>query len=497
MLVSWCLPLLGIVLPAAVAFYYVFRFGFNVPVYDEWNFMPTVGAFYQGGDWWPMVVEHYGEHRIVLPRLIILYLSRITDLNLVVEEYLSVFFMTLTAVVCWLLLRRTEGCPRWAIVPIGWILLSPAQFENLLVGWQFQIPMMNFFAAAAIYLLSGERRWRGAPAAGCAAAATFSFANGLIIWPAGCIALLASERSTRLRTLAIWLGSAVVTAVAYRWGYHGFDRPPQGYLLTALHKPADATRMFLALYGNNFGQGRIPTSLVAGGVLLALTAAGAFLLWRAGLRRNDAPWLALWSFSTVSVFAVVLGRSFAWESMATPSRFLTVAIFIPVSLVVVLSRAGAVLWRRGLPTRALTATACLLLVGLAVRQGFLTARLGWEMGGAHRGMKESTLPCLLQYRTAPISCLRELYVADGEFVRRNTAILERWHLGPFADAPPATGAAQPARAPVSPGSPPSGVDSMEGSLDFVGVRQPSGESASVRLGEKAIAEGWALTETFE
>lgn len=481
---SWLPPLLGIAVPAVAAFYYVLRFGFNVPVYDEWNFMPTVGAFYEGGDWWAMVVEHYGEHRIVLPKLIILYLSRVTELDLVVQQYLSVAFMALTAAVCWLLVRRTEGCPPWAIVPAGWILLSVAQYENLLVGWQFQIPMMNFFAAAAIYLLSGEGKWKAATAAVCAAAATFSFANGMIVWPAGCIVVLAGARSGRWRALAVWLSAGLLTAVAYRWGYHGFDRTPDGYLLTIFRQPDDAARMFLGLYGNNFGEGQISSSLWAGGALLALTVLGLFLLWRyAGPRRTDAPWLALWFFSAASVFAVVLGRSFAWETMVTPSRFLTVAVFIPVSLVVFLSRAGAALWHRGSPARKLVAAVGLLLALAAIRQQWVTSRLGWNMGGAHRAMKESTLPCLLEYRTAPVSCLRQLYVADGEFVRRNTAILERWGLGPFAGAEPAE--ARPIEIV------------MQGSVDFVGARTPAGQPAPVRPGDTLIAEGWTATGTFE
>jgi len=53
----------------------------------------TVQAFYEGGDWQPQVLEHYSEHRVVLLKLIILGLARLTQLNVKVEMFLSALLM--------------------------------------------------------------------------------------------------------------------------------------------------------------------------------------------------------------------------------------------------------------------------------------------------------------------------------------------------------------------------------------------------------------------
>lgn len=483
--------LLGVVAPTVLALLYVHRFGVNVPIHDEWNFMPTVDAFYRGGDWWSLVVEHYGEHRIVLPRLVILYLSKVTHLDVKAEEYLSVSFMVAGVLICWSLLRRTGG-PQWTLVPIGWLFLSIAQFENLLVGWQFQIPMMNFFVLASIHLLAGSGRWRGPWAALCAGAATFSFANGLVVWVVGLPVILTGERTARRRTLGIWATAVVAVATAYRWGYRGFDRPPQGYLLAMLHRPWEAVKMYVALAGNNFGQGTIPQMLAAGAALLLLSAVGVVLVWwLRGLRRRDVPWIALWLFSAGSIFAVTLGRSFVWQQMTTPSRFLSLAIFLPLTLIVILARAGEILWRQGNARRAVTLAVAVVLAVLAARQAWATARLGWEIGIANRELKLRARSCLLAYRTASTECLSALYVADGELVRRRAVTLDRWRLGPFAEIPRAAGGGALVAADGA------AEAQLRGTLDFVGVRLLSGaEKQTVAPGDQVVAEGWAMSQDF-
>jgi hypothetical protein len=484
---------LGIVAPGALALEFVHRFGVNVPAHDEWNFMPTVGAFYAGGDWWSMVVQHYGEHRIVLPRLVILFLSRVTGLDVKVEQYLSALLMTLSAVIAWKLLLRTGG-PRWAIVPIGWLLVSTAEFENLLVGWQFQIPMANFFAMLTVWLLVDGRGWRLPAAAGCAICATFSFANGMLIWPAGLLSVLTLERTERRRGTVLWVGAGALAALAYRWGYRGFDRVPHGYLLEVLRKPGNATRMILALAGNNFGAGDVRRMVLSGVAVLVLSAGAVVLLWRLrGPRRQDVPWITLWLFSAGSVLAVAVGRSFAWQEMVTPSRYLAMAVFLPVSAIALLGRALSLLWYRGTTIRVAAALAAGLIALVAARQAWATVRVGWAVGPADRDMKLEAEGCLLAYRTAPADCLKHLYFPGGEVVRQRAAVLDRFHLGPFAEAHPPTSArghAAAASPPSSSEAPPPSPPALSGSVDFAGM---TGAGGVVHSGGLLVVEGWALS----
>jgi hypothetical protein len=459
---------LGVVLPAAVALGFVYRFGVNVPAHDEWNFMPTVRAFYGGGDWVPQVLEHYSEHRVVLLKLIILGLGRLTRLNVKVEMYLSALLMALSALLCWLLIRRT-GWPPWAIVPVGWLLLSTAQYENLLVGWQLAIPLMNVFVLLAVLLLSASPpRLLAAAAAGIGA--TFSFASGMLIWPSGFCLLFVRYR--RLRPLLVWTLVGGASVIAYRIGYHGTQGVPEGYLLSILRQPTDALNLFLALLGNSFGRGTPGLSTLAGGVLVALIAVGTFVLRRWDrLRETDAPWYALLMFSAVSAFAVSLGRAFAWQAFVSASRYVTVTIFVPVAAVMIAIRAGLVLWCSVPRARLLVGACSGLLLVVGAWQAFRTAQIGWSTGAADRAVKERAVPCLIEYRTASAQCLHSLYAPDAEVVRSGAAVLEQWGLGPFADAPAA-------------GEVRGNVDQVEGSAISGAVTIPGGS--------KVLVEGWAL-----
>jgi hypothetical protein len=463
---------LGVVLPTAIALLFVHRFGVNVPAHDEWSFMPTVEAFYGGGDWKPQVLEHYSEHRIVLLKLIILGLGRLTGLNVKVEMYLSALLMAVSALLCWILIRRT-GWPPWAIVPIGWLLLSPAQYENLLVGWQLAIPLMNAFVVLAVVLLSASPPRLAATLAGVGA--TFSFASGMLVWPSGFCLLLARQR--RSRPLLVWTLVGIASVVAYRIGYRGTSGTPEGYLFSILREPANALKLFLALLGNSFGRGVLRPSVLAGAALIALAAAGTLVLWRWDrLRETDAPWYALLMFSAGSAFAVSLGRAFAWQFFVSASRYLTVTIFVPVAVVMISIRAGLVLWRRSPRARLLVGACGGLLFTLGAYQAFRTAQIGWSTGAADRALKERVIPCILEYRTASAECLRSVYVADAEVVRSGAAILERFGLGPFAGAPSAR--------------------EVRGNVDRVGGLNPEGAAVTVRGGSNVLVEGWSAVGDF-
>lgn len=475
----------GAFLPFAVALTYVHFCGVNIPVNDEWNFMPTIESFYGGGDWPAMVIDHYGEHRIPIPKLIILGLSRLTHYNVKTEMYLSAALMFLCAILCWYLLKQTNAAA-WLFVPIGWLLLSTAQYQNLLVGWQFQIPLMNCFALLAVYLLSlrvfGVKHHVGA--IGCAIAASFSFANGLMLWPAAIYLVWMRERSFR-KTL-LWIAAMLFALLLYAAGYSGFHRTPQDrtpqYFAAIDKSPGGVFGLFLAITGNNLGGGKLLPSIIAGCILL-LIAVSLALIHRKPFTRHysyrllTSPWIALFIISVLSAVAVAFGRSLAWREFATSSRYLTASIFIPISLLVMASDKLEQLRHAG---RQLQSTAAICLaIGLLVAsyQYVKGARLGWLVGRASYYQNVKTRQCLLNYRVAPDDCLEKLYVGDARWVRDHAATLERWRLGPFHEFPSHDAKRDPLD--QSPGE-------IEGSIDSLRVeQQPDGSI-------KVIVEGWSL-----
>ncbi|PYQ27688.1 MAG: hypothetical protein DMF56_18940 [Acidobacteria bacterium] len=468
--------LLGILLPGIFAVYFVKRFGVNVPVHDEWHFMSTVDAFYSGNHWQAALFEHYGEHRIPIPKAIILVLAPFTKYNVKDEMYLSAFLMMAGAFVVWQLLKKTNA-PEWLIVPIGWLFLSIAQYHNLLVGWQFQIPLMNFFALLTILLLANEPlRFRDQAAAALTAfGATFSFANGLLIWPV--ITLFVAWRRRSFRKALPWLMLMIVAVILYIAGYHGFHRragdQTPNYVGAIERAPADVLALFTSVAGDNFGGGNAVAGVVAG-VFLLLLLLLLVIAWRRRAAASETtldpyPWLALALFSLLSAGAIAGGRSLAWKEFATASRYLTITIFIPIAILIL----GVDLLRR-IPRRTtvfkLAAACAAIVVIAAVVQHVRAIRVGWGIAEATRQQNMATLPCLRSYRTAPVPCLANLFAADGLFVRQNAVTLERWRLGPFSNVPDtfSTSTSDDAAA-------------FTGTIDLAAIKQTS-----------VTAQGWAL-----
>ena len=419
----------GIACPVLVALYFVQRFGVNLPAHDEWNFMPTVSAFYNGYAWPALLLEHYGEHRIPLPKAVILALAPFTKLNVKVEMYLSAMLMLACALMCWRLIVRTNS-PRWTIVPVGWLLLSTAQAENLLVGWQFQIPLMNACVVGAIVMartaLSLRRR---AAVAAAGLAATFSFANGLMIWPA--LIVFTLLRREPIRNAAGWAAVGCAAFWLYHLGYTGYHRTPgdaaPDYFASIARDPGGVLALFAGTAGNNFSAGTIPSYVVAGLVLLSLAAA---LVWRSVKESStdSAPWIGLLVFSVLSAAAVAFGRGHEWRVFLTPLRYLSISMFVPVSVVVL----GAAWLRRqeSRPRIAMMLAAVVAIAAVWLHIG--TVASAWELAEADRQMKIATRACVLDFRHAADDCLRRIYAPDPQRVREYSAMLERWHLGPFA-----------------------------------------------------------------
>lgn len=475
------LLVLGILAPGIFAVYFVKKFGVNIPVHDEWHFMSTVDAFYSGGHWQTALLDHYGEHRIPIPKAIILGLAPFTKYNVKDEMYLSVFLMMAGAYLLWRLLKKTNA-PLWLILPIGWLFLSTAQNQNLLVGWQFQIPLMNFFVLLTILLLSHEPlRVRDQAAATVTAfGATFSFANGLLIWPV--IVLFVAYRKRSFRKALPWLVLMIVAVILYIAGYHGFHRNPHDqtpdYFASMKHAPEIVLALYTSVAGNNFDSGNATIGIIAGVVLLLLLLL-LVIAWRKRAASptettfDAAPWLALALFSLLSIGAIAGLRSMAWKEFATSSRYMTVTLFIPIAILVL-----GVDFLRRLPRSTaafkIAAAFAAIFVIAAVYAHARTIRTGWVIADATHDQNMATLPCLRSFRVAPVPCLANLYAADGLYVRENAATLERWRLGPFSTEPDEVKTIATEDA-----------SRVEGSIDLAEIHVTNGVAS-------IVAKGWSL-----
>jgi hypothetical protein len=335
--------------PALATAALVARFAVDVITWDDFERAPFLAAWKEGRLGFDDFYSLHIEHRIVVPRLLMLVNEAWLDGDLRNENAFGVAILLAGALAVFGLLRRTLGPEPLRLYGLAFLcnllLFSPLQWENLL--WAIQTAFFLPFACAALALYA---LWTRAPAtvqfiaAGVAAiVATHSFSHGLALWPlvAGAV-LLRRGLSTRGRVgfLAAWGALAALVLLPYftHGGFvneslHAYDVPvgerPGGLHLAEL--PGRAMRawmFFLALLGSPLSRNPYAPEMDlapdAGFAVFALFSAGAglcLLCWRdARLWNRALPWLAFGGYALAASALTGIGRSYylPWRGALLP-----------------------------------------------------------------------------------------------------------------------------------------------------------------------------------
>lgn len=118
---------------AALAF--VWRFGSNVPFWDEWNLVDRLTSARPITFEW-LWAPHNG-HRIPLPKLFLLGLYKLSGGDFRVGMYFDVAALSaIAAAMMWASRRMRNGEPSYVDAVFPLLLLHWGQYENLLWSWQ-------------------------------------------------------------------------------------------------------------------------------------------------------------------------------------------------------------------------------------------------------------------------------------------------------------------------------------------------------------------------
>lgn len=207
--------------------------GFLYDLDDETTFSGKIYQFFR----------QHNEHRIVVDRLVAFLDYSITG-KLNFRHLMAVGNLSLVGIVLLLLdLFRREGRSAWYAVPVPFLLLNLANWENMYWGMAaLQNFWIVFWSMLVCYLLAYTQHWRGAIAV--ATLATLTSGNGLLIWPIGIILLILRSVDSQIRSkyrylpLAAWIVSAGIVIGLYFAGY----KKPAG-------NPSDRSSVFEAIKG--------------------------------------------------------------------------------------------------------------------------------------------------------------------------------------------------------------------------------------------------------
>lgn len=427
------------VLPPVLLLFALLRWHVEVPYLDQWELVPLLEKFDAGELSFADLWAQHNEHRILLPKLIMLGLAAVTNWDtryeLAVSFVLASLLFVLLVIMVW---RSVSSGRNWAasgaILLLSILVFSLNQWENWFLGWQLQVFLAAVCAVGCLYCLvraPGRPIWlMGAIL--LALAASCSFGTGVLMWPVGFLLILLLREGPRRRLLTVWGLATALCLVVYFNGLdtginvsHGIAKPrPSVY-------PAYVLK-YLGAPVINWDGGRAPLldldgalAAVAGGVGLCVWA---FLVWRMWRERsvNTVFWLSVGVFAIACAALTAFARAGdpMGSEQATSSRYITLASFLWYSIagLSIETSPGEVLTNR---TRLV---ACLVLSVFAVAAGVHGAYT-WTL--RYPAYREAAQTLVDGRGDAP---LRYLYPKPEELGRR-AEFLKEHRLSVFADSP--------------------------------------------------------------
>jgi hypothetical protein len=424
---------IGIVAPILLFLYYILKFGVDVPRWDEWNIAEILKVYYNKGDWLSMVFAQHNEHRIVFPRIVLLALASLTDWNVKAEMIASWVIHVLNFLLIWGILKQVEVKHKWLLVPIAWLMFNVGQWENMLWGWCFHWYLMIFGFLLALYLLTkiASSAWYILPAIIAGIISSFSFNNGLLIWPLGLFYLffIKELKSNRKKLISLWLIIGIFTFIIYYMDYtKPAYHPP---LLLFLYKPF----LFLICLFGNLGSGlggeKLIPSIIGGVVILSASIASILLMRKATKDKVIvlAPVFILGLFSLISVAAISVGRfSFGATESIVP-RYVTIASFLIITDVILF----AVIAQNAIDTKLQRRMKLLNIIFLSVISIglFLTLLKGWQTGRAVYFERMKAAVYLKQYKFAPNRVLSLFLHPSPDLIQELAPLLKQKKLTVF------------------------------------------------------------------
>lgn len=303
----------------------------------EQDHLASTVAFYLWEHNAPMghyLFQQHNEHRILVPRLVILGLGLLTRWNNVPEMFAHAALMCATAVLLFGAFRRELGpeLPRgralFAFLPAVLLALSPRSYEALMgFGFPHYLAIL-FYVASLRLLVFGVRSASFWGAVLCAEAATFSLANGLWMWPVGLAVLLTRRLLVRA---ALWVAIAGATLFAYFHGYLPTGNHPDPAFF-AQH-PWIAVEHFLALNGTVLAT-TVPLAIAFGALAFVLYLWVCGLVVRHWWRDGERPPYGFWLVASVlgSNATVTAGRALFGPVQALDSRYAAMIALAPIGL---------------------------------------------------------------------------------------------------------------------------------------------------------------------
>jgi hypothetical protein len=412
--------------PVCLGFYYVYTYGVNIGWDDQFGVIPPLFAKWYAGTLssWDFWAQH-NEHRLVVPHLLMVFLGLLSDWNTLAEMYLVQLLLLAMLAMHTYVFSRTSRTRHlgWMLLPVAFAVFSLRQHNNMLSGYQLGFVLVTAEALASflcLYLLNDARRLIPKFVAGIAFAtlATFSAAQGLLVWPVGLLQLvfLPTTRRSRLILSAVWTILGILEWSAYFWNY----------VKPLWHPPLSFDGRYFATFLGAALFSTVSVAATAGVIILAITALAKMLVLAQQSVARHSYWLAIIVFALLVALQTAAGRSGFGSEQALSSRYATFSLLIPIGVYAILSSLNAPKFKQ--QASALGGA----LVGLMALGIILSMAEGYHTAAAWKRDRDYHAFIFLTSESQPDESLRFAPWEDPTMLRQSLAILQEHGLNIFA-----------------------------------------------------------------
>jgi hypothetical protein len=399
------LVLVGIA-PAILMWHWLSTNWVPVPFWDQWHSPGSqFESWCRGTLTLTEMFSQHNETRNFFPRLLYFALERFGGWDVRKEMRVILILVCTFCLLLLHLLRRTPGATPVSTM-IGWatmtfLCFAPVQIENFLYGIELEnfFPGVAVLAAAAVNLSRLSFRAKTLINLSLAFVATYTFANGMLLWVLAWPLPAPNETTPRRRRFiwtALYLTAGAISVGCYFVGYHRPSYHPA--LISVTARFVDLVHYLVLWVGTYFSSdlarpfllGIVALSLFLGAVVYT-----GFSIYRRRDWRTFYPWLLAGAYACASGTVTAIGRLGFGLEQATATRYAAFTLYFYVAII---GLYFAIYCAHVRPASAATRT--LFLTNAAWLSGLTI--LCWELS------LEKNLALLPVYHEARVRCLRAL-----------------------------------------------------------------------------------------
>lgn len=331
------------IVPAALLWHWVSSSWVPLPFWDEWH---TPGSQFESWKRGTLTLaemfSQHNESRLFFSRLLYFSLEHFGGWDVRKEIRVVFLGVCVLCLLLWHLLRRTPGATPISTL-LGWTLMTwtcfaPVQVANFLYGIEIEtfFPGFALLAAAAVNLSRLSFRTKTLLNITLAFVATYTFANGMLVWalawplpsPNEC-----ESRPNRWRWLVLYFAIGAISVSSYFVGYHRPSYHPPFVSLNA--RFLDLLHYIVLWSGNYFASDFLGPFVLGIGALILFLGATGYAVWTSWRRddwRTFYPWLLLGAFAVGTATITAFGRLGFGVEQALDNRYVAFSRYFYVAL---------------------------------------------------------------------------------------------------------------------------------------------------------------------